>query len=178
MRRVSVVGSTGSGKTTLSRALATRLGAPYVELDSFMHQQNWQPRPDGEFMEEVERATSQPAWVVDGTYPKVVHEGPVWERADTVVWLDLPRLSVLRQVTARTVRRALTREVLWNGNREPISNFFSPSSVIVWSWVNHPRIARRYSKAMTDPAWSHLHFVRLRSRVEANRWLESISESR
>jgi adenylate kinase family enzyme len=158
--------------------LAARLGATYVELDALMHQENWRPRPADEFMAEVVRATSQPAWVVDGTYPKVVHEGPVWQRADTVVWLDLPRLSVLRQVIARTVRRAITREVLWNGNREPLSNFFSPSSVIVWSWVNHPRVKQRYTKAMKDPAWRHLNFVRLRSRTDANRWLESISETR
>jgi adenylate kinase family enzyme len=178
MRRVSVVGSTGSGKTTLSRALAARLDAPHVELDALMHQRDWQPRPAGEFMAEVEQATSRPAWVVDGTYPNVVHEGPVWQRADTVVWLDLPRLSVLMQVIGRTVRRFVKREVLWNGNREPLSNFFSPSSVIAWSWANHPRIRQRYTKAMADPAWSHLNFVRLRSNAEANRWLESISETR
>ena len=28
-----------------------------------MHQPGWKPRPDHEFKEEVERATSEPAWV-------------------------------------------------------------------------------------------------------------------
>ena len=178
MRRVSVVGSTGAGKSTLSRALAERIGARYVELDAFMHQPGWEPRPDEEFMAEVERATSEAAWVVDGTYPKVVHEGPVWQRADTVVWVDLPRVAVVWQVFKRTVRRAVTREVLWNGNREPLSNFISPHSVILWSWSNHPRIRERYTHAMMDPAWRHLNFVRLRSRAEASRWLESVTEPR
>jgi hypothetical protein len=83
-RRVSVVGTTGSGKSTVG-----------------------------------------PAWVVDGNYPRVVMEGPVWRRADTVVWLDLPRPTVMRQVVLRTLRRVLTRQTLWNGNREPFSNLWS-----------------------------------------------------
>jgi hypothetical protein len=85
-------------------------------------------------------------------------------------------MAVLWQVVKRTVRRSVTREVLWNGNREPLSNFMSPNSVILWSWSNHPRIRQRYAKAMTDPAWRHLNFVRLRSRAEAKRWLESITD--
>jgi adenylate kinase family enzyme len=148
-----------------------------VELDGLMHQPGWEPRPYDEFRTDVERATSQPAWVVDGNYRQVVIEGPVWQRADTVVWLDLPRLTVMWQVVARTVRRAVTREVLWNGNREPLSNFLSldrERSVIVWAWVTYQGLTERYSTAMGDPIWRHMNFVRLRFNAEANRWLRSV----
>ncbi|MDQ6722205.1 MAG: AAA family ATPase [Candidatus Dormibacteraeota bacterium] len=177
MRRVSVVGVSGSGKTTLARSLAERLGAPLVELDALMHQRGWQPRPEDEFREEVERATLKPEWVIDGNYRQVVIEGPVWQRADTAVWLDLPRLTVMRQLVARTVRRAVTREVLWNGNREPLSSFISldrERSVIVWAWVTYQGLTERYSTAMSDPKWRHMKFVRLRSNADANRWLRSV----
>jgi adenylate kinase family enzyme len=180
MRRVSVVGSSGAGKSTLARALAKRLAVPFVELDAFMHQPGWQQRPDDEFMEEVERAAAQPAWVVDGNYRRFVVEGPVWQRADTVVWLDLPRRTVMRQVIARTVRRAVTREVLWNGNREPISNFVSldpDDNIILWTWVNYDKYVQRYLDAMADPRWREISFVRLRSHAEARGWLESIVTS-
>jgi hypothetical protein len=83
----------------------------------------------------------------------------------------------MRRLFARTLQRAVTREVLWNGNREPLSNFVSvdpEKSVFVWSWITYEGLSRRYSTAMTDPAWSHLRFVRLRSNAEARRWLESI----
>jgi adenylate kinase family enzyme len=172
-----VVGVSGSGKTTLARALAEKMAVPFVELDGLMHQPGWEPRPEDEFKDEVDRATSQPDWVVDGNYRQVVIEGPVWQRADTVVWLDLPRLSAMRQLIARTVSRAVRREVLWNGNREPLSNFVSldpEQSVFVWSWITYEGLRRRYSSAMSDPAWSHLRFVRLRSNSEARRWLDSI----
>ncbi len=83
----------------------------------------------------------------------------------------------MRQVIARTVRRAVTREVLWNGNREPISNFVSldpDDNIILWSWVKYAEFVQRYLDAMVDPRWSEISFVRLRSHAEARRWLDSI----
>jgi adenylate kinase family enzyme len=177
VRRVSVVGTSGAGKSTLARALAKRLAVPYVELDAFMHQPGWQPRPDDEFMDEVEKATSQAVWVVDGNYQRFVIEGPVWKRVDTVVWLDLPRRVVMRQVIARTVRRALTREVLWNGNRERLTNFLSrepEKNIVMWAWVKHDEFVGRYQDAMADPRWHRINFIRLRSHAEARLWLESV----
>jgi adenylate kinase family enzyme len=176
-----VVGSSGAGKTTLARALAERIGVPHVELDAFMHQPGWQPRPDEEFMDEVERATAQPGWVVDGNYRRFVIEGPVWERADTVVWLDLPKRTVMKQVVVRTVRRAVTRQELWNGNREPLTNFFSLDplkNIIVWAWVKHEEFRQRYAGAMADPRWQRLEFVRLTSHTQARRWLDEIRTAR
>jgi adenylate kinase family enzyme len=37
MRRVSVVGNSGSGTSTVSTALAARLGVPDTELDALFH---------------------------------------------------------------------------------------------------------------------------------------------
>ena len=39
MQRVSVIGVTGSGKTTLAAALAAKLQVPYIELDAL----HWEP---------------------------------------------------------------------------------------------------------------------------------------
>jgi hypothetical protein len=174
------VGTSGAGKSTLARALAKGLEVPYVELDAFMHQPGWRPRPDDEFMEEIDKATSEPGWVVDGNYRRFVIEGPVWQRADTVVWLDLPRRTVMRQVIARTVRRAVTRQVLWNGNRELLSNVFSldpDDNIILWAWVKYDEFVQRYLDAMADPRWRDITFIRLRSHAEARRWLESIGSA-
>ncbi len=41
------------------------------------------------------------------------------QRADLLIWLDLPWALVMWQVVGRTVRRRLARQVLWNGNIEP-----------------------------------------------------------
>jgi adenylate kinase family enzyme len=172
MHRVSVVGIPGSGKTTVGRQLAASFGIPFVELDSIFHQPGWVELPVDDFRKRVTEALTAPAWVVDGNYSAV--RDLVWQRADTVVWLDLPRRRVMYRIILRTVRRALTRERLWNGNREPLSNFYRldpAKNVIRWTWVKYADYIERYGTAMQDPAYSHLTFVRLRSQHEVDAFL-------
>ncbi len=134
-----MVGVSGSGKTTLGHQLADALDVPFVELDSIFHQAGWTDLPAGEFRARVGEAIGGDDWVVDGNYRAVLDL--VWERADTVLWLDLPRGVIMRRVLARTIRRAVTGKELWNGNREPLSNFYRwdpERNVIRWAWVKYP----------------------------------------
>jgi adenylate kinase family enzyme len=174
VRRVSVVGNSGSGKSTLAVALAARLGAPCVELDAIFHQPGWTERPVEDFRARVADAAAGDTWVIDGNYSAV--RDLVWARADTVVWLDLPRPAVMRRVVTRTVRRAARRQELWNGNREPWSNFWSldpQRSVVAWAWTRHRNYRARYEAALADPAWARLRFVRLRSTAEVRRFVSA-----
>jgi adenylate kinase family enzyme len=174
-----VVGNSGSGKSRLAKSLAERLGAPYVELDAIFHQPGWQPLPANEFRVRVDRLTSSDRWVVDGNY-SVVREA-VWQRADTVVWLDLPRRTVMRQIVWRTIRRAALRLELWNGNRERWSNLLSRDpneSIIMWAWSRHSTYRERFAAASADPRWAHLRFVRIRSRRDAGRLLAELPSPR
>ena len=152
VRRVSVVGNSGSGKSTLARGLAARLGVPFLELDSVFHQPGWEPLAEDEFQRVVTERASADGWVIDGNYSAV--RPIVWARADTVVWLDPPRRTVMRQVAWRTVSRAVTRQELWNGNREPLSNFLSwdpEQSVISWAWHSHAKYRARYARRRHRP---------------------------
>ncbi|QXC62250.1 hypothetical protein KSP35_05430 [Aquihabitans sp. G128] len=177
MQRVSVVGNAGSGKSSLARRIAAVIDAPCIELDAIHHLAGWQSIDPDEFVDRVDAITHAERWVVDGNYRTVVVDGPVWARADTVVWLDLPRSAVMRQVIGRTLRRTVRRERLWNGNREPLTNFWvwHPESIIRWAWTQHDKYEDRYSRSMASPALDHLEFVRLRSHAEADEWLENLS---
>lgn len=178
MRRISVVGNPGSGKSHLARRLSATLGVPHVEIDAIAHQPGWTELDAGELTARISEATEADGWVVDGNYRAAVVDGPVWARADTVVWIDLPRRTVMRQVVPRTVSRVVRRTELWNGNREPWSNLWAwdpERSIIRWAWTRHDKYRQRYGSAMTDPRHSHLQFIRLRSRGEIDRWLASLS---
>lgn len=172
MRRISVVGNSGSGKTTLARRLAAVLEVPHLELDSVFHQPGWQPLDTEEFRDRVAAFISGESWVVDGNYSKV--RDIVWARADTVVWLDLPRHRVMRQLAARTLRRMATRAELWNGNREPWLNLFRldpEQSILAWAWTRHGVYRERYLAAQADPANAHLRFIRLTTPGQAENLL-------
>ena len=174
MRRVSVVGTSGAGKSTFAAALADVLSVPWLELDSVYHQADWTPLPAEEFRLRVAAVASGPGWVIDGNYSAV--RDLVWARADTVVWLDLPKRTVMRRVIWRTLRRAVGRVELWNGNRERWRNFFTwddQESVIAWAWHTHDSRRERYATALADPAAGHLRVVRLRSPRAVRRFLSA-----
>lgn len=173
MHRVSVVGVSGSGKTTVARALAARLGVPHVELDSIFHQPGWVGLDDAEFARRVEAATAGESWVVDGNYSRI--REIVWSRADTVVVLDLPRWRVMSQLLVRTLRRGWTGAELWNGNRESLGNLirFDPAeNILLWSWTNHAKNRTRYRAAATEPRWSSVTFLYAQSRRESRAVIE------
>ena len=172
VHRVSVVGNSGSGKSTLAATLAAHLDAPWIELDSIYHQPGWNPLPALDFRARVEALVAGDAWVIDGNYTAV--RDLVWARADTVVWIDLPRPIVMRRIIGRTFRRAARSQELWNGNREPWSNWLTldpERSIIMWAWAQHAKYRVRYAEAMADPDLGHLTFVRLRSPAEIRAFL-------
>jgi len=180
VKRVSVVGNAGSGKSRLAERIAGVLGVTHVELDAIHHLADWTPIDPDEFVARVAAFTSTESWVIDGNYRSVVVDGSVWQRADTIVWLDLPRRMVMVQVTRRTLRRIIRREQLWNGNREPLRNLYAwdPNrSIIRWAWTQHAKCRQRFGAAMKSPALEHVHFIRLRSHDEAERWLASLAST-
>jgi hypothetical protein len=147
-----------------------------VELDSIFHQPGWTPLDDDEFRQRVTALTEPDRWVVDGNYSVVTDI--VWGRADTVVWFDLPYATVMARTIRRTVRRTMTREELWNGNKEPFSNLWRlkpEKSIIAWSATRHRVYRRRYLEAELDPRWSGLLFVRLCSQREAGAFLAGLA---
>lgn len=172
MQRVHVVGCTGSGKTTLARRLATRLEVPHVELDALFWGPDWTPVPLDIFRSRVTEALQGEGWTVDGNYSRV--RDLVWERADTVVWLDYSFPVVMGRLLWRTLRRVVTREQLWNENREDVGNtLFSRDSILLFAITSYGRRKRTYTRLFEDSSCDYLNFVRLRSPAHTRRWLES-----
>lgn len=171
--RIAVVGTSGSGKTTLARRLSGRLGVPHVELDALHWGPAWTPADTDVFAERTAQALSGPSWVTDGNYSKVRHV--VWSRAETLVWLDYALPVVLARGVWRTVRRVVTREELWNQNREEFAaSFLSRDSIILWILKTYRRRRREYPVLFAKPEYAHLRVVHLRSPREAEHWLQGL----
>lgn len=174
-RRVSVVGTSGAGKSTLAARLAADLGVPHVELDALYWMPGWVPRPAEELRAALELALAGDGWVVDGNYGGLARER-VWALADTVVWLDLDRATVMRRVTARTLRRSWRGEVLWNGNRERLwTTLASRDSILWWAWSTHAR--RRAEYAALAPGLGD-RLVRLRTPEAVDAWIVGVRHQR
>ena len=172
--RVAVVGTTGSGKTTLAGALATSLDRPHVELDALHWEPDWQEASVEVFRERVAEALNGSHWIVDGNYGQV--RDIVWARADTIVWLDYPLRVILARLVRRTIRRVITREELWNGNRERWRDQLSRDSIVLYALRTYRARRREYAELIGHPEHGHLRTVRLRSPRAADAWLRGLTE--
>lgn len=172
MQRVSVLGVSASGKSTVGRLLADKLGVPYVELDALHHGPGWTEASAEELWARVRPWVEGERWVIDGSYRSKLGDLVV-SRADTVVWLDVPVRVWLPRLARRTFVRMLTREELWNGNREQLRFLFTERpNIFGWAWRSHRRNRRELE------SWVSVHpnvrLVRLRTARDVERWLASV----
>jgi adenylate kinase family enzyme len=165
VRKVVVIASaSGNGKTTLGRELAERLQVPFIELDALVHGPGWAETPDDELRARLEPLLAADGWVVDGAYQHKLGN-LVLDRADTIVWLDLPVRVWLPRLVRRTWRRIRDREELWNGNTESFATaFWGRESLVVWALRSHFRRRREWPSALSGRP-----VVRLRTPAQVDR---------
>jgi adenylate kinase family enzyme len=177
--RIAVVGTTGSGKTTLARALAAQLALSYIEMDALNWQTGWRDvsRTDPEeFVRRVAVAVADEAWVVDGNYGLV--RDLVWRRATHLVWLDYDRSIIMWRVIRRSLVRAALRTQLWAGNRERWSHMLRPSHPIRWAWDTWDQRRKDFEERVERQDYAHLAVLRLRLPREAETLLSELKQMR
>jgi adenylate kinase family enzyme len=167
MRRVVVIGSGGSGKSTFAAALGARTGLPVVHLDRHYWQAGWVPTPADAWQRAVAAIVAGEAWIVDGNYSGTLDLRLA--RADTVVLLDLPRWLCLARVVGRWLQHlGRTRADMAPGCPERLTGEF-----LTWIWTyptrRRPAILRRL--AALPPT---TRVVRLRSRRAVARFLQTL----
>ncbi|MBN1267405.1 MAG: AAA family ATPase [Anaerolineales bacterium] len=175
-QRFSVVGTTGSGKTTVAREIAACLQIPHIELDALFWEEDWTGVPEETFRERISSAIAAETWVSDGNYSRV--RDLVWARADTVVFLDYPFCRVFLQLLSRTFRRGLKKEVLWADNRETMRKaFFSRDSILLYMLRTYWRNRKKYPALFSQTEYTHLKVVHLQTPRETEDWLSGLSKA-
>ncbi|GAA3645875.1 isopentenyl transferase family protein [Microbacterium marinilacus] len=150
--RILLYGATGAGKTTAAVRLGEKLGLPVVLADEIGWLPQWVSRPVDEQIALVDDAVARDAWVFDSAYSSWRER--VRPRADLIIGLDFPRWLSLLRVTRRAVRRVITREELFAGNRETWRQLLSRDSIVVWhfrSWRRKRRAMRAWAADATGP---------------------------
>jgi len=168
VQRVLIAGSSGAGKSTLAAELARRLQLPYTELDSLFHGPGWVPR--SEFLDDVETVIAADSWVSEWQYDQA--RPLLLARADTLIWLDFPRRTVMQRVLRRSLRRALLRERAFNDNTENVRAWLDPGHPIRWAWSHHEHTRAKAVAAIQQRP--DLTVIRFRSPAEVRRWLASV----
>jgi adenylate kinase family enzyme len=157
--RIAVVGVSGSGKSTLARKLARKYGVECIELDSLFMNRDWVETEAAEFRDRVARRIGDlPGYIIDGNYRKV--RDLTWDTCDTIIWLNYSRLLTMKRVILRTIKRVVTNQELWNGNKESFrKSFLSKDSIILWSWNTYERRKIEYKELQKQYEEKGIRFI-------------------
>ena len=176
-KNINVVGTSASGKSTFSKALAAKLNVKYIEMDELFWKPNWQESNNSEFLPKVQAAISNDGWVLDGNYSRT--SSLKWARVHTVIWIDYSFSRTVFQAFKRAIQRIVSKREIWpnTGNVESFQKtFLSRKSIILWTLQNYHSNRKKYLGIMTSDEYSHINFVRLKSPKDAKEYIaESIS---
>jgi len=135
MKRVAIIGSGGTGKSTLAQQLGTITNLPVYHLDALHWKPGWVPTPEDEWDQLMEELTSQDEWIMDGNYGRSMDTR--LQRADTVIFLDYPtRVSMYRAIKRAIRDYGKTRPDMGEGCNERYNAEF-------FKWVLHYRRYKR-----------------------------------
>jgi hypothetical protein len=175
-RRINVIGTSGTGKTTFCRELSSVLGVPCREMDRMYWQAGW-TSDEEEFLAGLKAAISGPAWVLDGNYNRT---NPVkWENVECVVWLDYSFATTFSRAVRRALERSATGREIWpgTGNRETFrKSFFSRDSIILWTLTTFRSNRAKYRTVMNDEEGRAFAFVRLGSPADTGRVIRMLRQ--
>ena len=97
--RISIVGGSGTGKSTLCDILAKKLNLPAIHLDAINFEPNWVEIDKAERDKIISTKSSGDKWIIDGNYNKTLKER--FEKADLIIWLDYSTFMQLKGVLKR-----------------------------------------------------------------------------
>lgn len=165
-----ILGPGGAGKSELATLLSRRTGLPVVHLDVLFWREGWKPAPRDEARRALAEAIAGERWILDGNFfDEAGADDARFSRADTVVFLDLPRATCLRRVLSRLVRdRRRTRPDLPEGCREGFDPY-----LLRWIW-RYPRTDRPRVLEILSSLDGRTDVHHLRSRADARRYVETL----
>lgn len=173
IQRIVIIGSSGSGKSTLARALGRQLNIHVIHLDKHFWGPGWVPTNDAVWSRCVEKMVQAPRWIIDGNYRRTLDIR--LQTADTVIFLDMPRLTCIGRAIKRRVQYAFTtRPDIASGCDEQI---FDPSLFAflrrIWNYPYRarPDVLHRLHQLRTTQ-----QLVWLRSPQEVNRFLAAVEK--
>lgn len=176
--RIVVIGTTSSGKSTLAKELADILQLDFVELDALHWEPSWKMAELSVFRARVADATRSGNWVVAGNYHVV--RDLIWPQAQAVIWLDYPFPIVFWRLLKRTIRRAVMREELWNGNRETFwahLKLWSEDSLFHWLFKTYWRRKRETPLLFARSEHAHLTLFHFKHPRETQAWMDALNHS-
>ena len=150
-KKISIIGASGSGKTSLGKALSNKFGYPMLDVDDIYWLPGWIKAEDSIIREKLKRHLSQEEWIVTGNATTLSRE-LIWPNIDVLVWLDFPLRTLLWRGFKRGIHCLIFSKEICNGNFETLERFLGKKSILLWIYSTFNRRKQEYEKIfLTKP---------------------------
>ncbi|MCQ2426441.1 MAG: adenylate kinase [Lachnospiraceae bacterium] len=160
VKKILVLGCSGSGKSTFARKLHDLTGLPLIHLDNVWWKPDRTHITRDAFDRELDRILEGGAWIIDGDYSRTYE---VRLRAcEAVFFLDFSEEQCLNGITERIGKER--PDIPWTEN--------TPDPELIrlvkaYRTENRPKLCELFRK------YPEKRIIVFRSRQEADQWLES-----
>ncbi len=167
MKRIMILGGPGSGKSTLAKRLSAVTGLPLYHLDRLHWRPGWVAPSKQEWHRLLAEIAAREKWIMDGGYSSSFHLR--MPRADTNLWLDLPRRVYFPRVLKRmAINYGRQREDIGPGCPERFDFAF-----VKWAWTWQRTHPGKYRSALAEHA-PHANVRVFASSREADNFLSCL----
>lgn len=144
MEKIAIIGSGGTGKSTLAMELGEIFSLPIYHLDASFWRPGWVQRPQEEFDQILIDLVSKDKWIIDGNYSRTMDIRLI--KADMIIFLDYPTYISLFSIIKRRIQyHGKTRPDMGEGCKEKIDLEF-----ILWIYNfrknKRPEIIKKLSE--------------------------------
>ena len=168
MKKVLVIGSCGSGKSTFSKRLAAITELPLIHLDRHFWSPGWVEPPRDVWAEKVKELLQDDEWIMDGNYGGTMDMRLA--HCDTAIFLDFPRHICTWRVIRRVITyRGATRPDIGEGCPEKFDLSF-----IKWTW-GYPTRSKPHVLERLARVADRVNIVTLKNDREVNEFLASMN---
>lgn len=161
--RISIIGGSGTGKSTLCEILAKKLKLPAIHLDAINFNENWVEIDKKERDKIISAKTKEEKWIIDGNYNKTLKER--LKRADLIIWLDYSTYMQLKGVLKRFLKTRNKERPEIPGCKERL-NFNFIKYVITYNKKKRPEIIEMLKEIPKNK------ILIFKKQKDLNRWIK------
>ena len=160
--RISIIGGSGTGKSTLATLLSKELNLPAIHLDSINFNENWTEIDKNERDRIISEKSKDEKWIIDGNYQKTLKER--LDNADLIIWLDYSTLQQLKGILKRFIKFHNKERAEIPGCKERF-NFVFLKYVLSYNKTKRPKLIETLKDIPQDK------ILVFRKQKELNKWL-------
>ena len=107
--KILIIGTVGTGKTTLAKKLSKQYNIKYYEIDSIVHDDNNKIKRTSKQQDEIiEKINNNVNWIIEGVLRKNLYY--LLELADKIIYLDISKKVRNRRILIRYIKQKLGLE--------------------------------------------------------------------